>query len=157
MDWFERTTSAPISVLCYNVDKDQQQYHVVRIHLVLVGSDLGFGWCMVSVHGGAHGVVQGWCARWGLDKSMCILLLIYSALLFNIYPSNCWPYSRRCRFEFFGHVHRFRTYSFGHLDSVMWTFLIKTSGKSLSNYPLPLLSWRHLWMFPKSFVRLLYF
>ena len=34
---------------------------------------LGRAWCMASVHGGARGVMHGWCARWGLGKSMCIL------------------------------------------------------------------------------------
>ena len=34
---------------------------------------LSRAWCMASVYGGARGVVHGWCARWGLGKSMCIL------------------------------------------------------------------------------------
>ena len=30
-------------------------------------------WYMASVHGGACSAVHGWCARWGLGKSMCTL------------------------------------------------------------------------------------
>ena len=40
------------------------------VHGILAGPA---GPCMALVHGGASGVVHGWCARWGLGKSICIL------------------------------------------------------------------------------------
>ena len=48
-----------------------------------------------------------------------------------------------CRCDLFGHVQIFRSYSFGHVESVKWLFLFLTYLKKIKNFIIPIYSTVH--------------
>ena len=54
-----------------------------------------------------------------------------NSLAIKIYFGHIHHINVRC-YEFFGHIHKFRSYSFGHLESVKWVFLL--SGQDTNLY-----------------------
>ena len=48
-----------------------------------------------------------------------------------------------CRCQLFGHVHQFRSYSFGHLNSVKWITLFESTTIFKHNFQFLLACWMH--------------
>ena len=58
-------------------------------------------------------------------------------LMYKFYRSSSNVNDRHC--EFFGQVHKFGSYSFGHFDSVKWVILLdKYSRKNVNSWVIPI-------------------